>query len=147
MFGNHQADITFLFLAFVGCCDDLDAMQCVKITGFLVVDIGNIAQGVIRVRMGWLHRSCAAFKFFLYTLAGSLLMLVALIYLYYKSGGSFDIQAWHDLPLPMTAQSLLFFAFFAAFAVKVPMWPAVPMIIKSRLLFPKGGPAPGRRLS
>ena len=50
------------------------------------------------------RRVYAAFKFFLYTLAGSLLMLVALIYLYYKSGGSFDILAWHALPLALTAQ-------------------------------------------
>ena len=69
------------------------------------------------------RRVYAAFKFFLYTLAGSLLMLVALIFLYYKSGGSFDILAWHKLPLGSTAQTLLFFAFFLAFAVKVPMWP------------------------
>jgi NADH-quinone oxidoreductase subunit M len=64
-----------------------------------------------------------AFKFFLYTLLGSLLMLIALIYLYNQSGGSFDIAAWHKMPLSSTAQTLLFFAFFAAFAVKVPMWP------------------------
>lgn len=65
----------------------------------------------------------AAFKFFLYTLLGSLLMLVALIYLYNKSGGSFDILTWHKLPLDSSIQTLLFFSFFAAFAVKVPMWP------------------------
>jgi NADH-quinone oxidoreductase subunit M len=65
----------------------------------------------------------AAFKFFLYTLMGSLLMLIALIFLYTKSGGSFDLATWHKLPLDATAQTLLFFAFFAAFAVKVPMWP------------------------
>jgi NADH-quinone oxidoreductase subunit M len=47
----------------------------------------------------------AAFKFFLYTLLGSLLMLVALIYLYNKSGGSFDILTWHKLPLGSTAQT------------------------------------------
>ena len=62
------------------------------------------------------RRVYAAFKFFLYTLAGSLLMLVALLYLYYKSGGSFDIATWHKLPLGMHAQALLFFAFFAAFS-------------------------------
>ena len=65
----------------------------------------------------------AAFKFFIYTLLGSLLTLVALIYLYNKSGGSFDILTWHKLPLASGAQSFLFFAFFAAFAVKVPMFP------------------------
>ena len=62
----------------------------------------------------------AAFKFFLYTLLGSLLMLIALIFLYVKSGGSFDLTLWHKLPLGSTTQTLLFFAFLAAFAVKVP---------------------------
>src|SRR5204862_5881760 len=66
------------------------------------------------------RRVYAAFKFFLYTLLGSLLMLVALLYLYYKSGGSFEILAWHELPLNMNTQTWLFFAFLAAFSVKVP---------------------------
>ena len=87
------------------------------------------------------NRIYAAFKFFLYTLAGSLLMLVALIYLYYKSGGSFDILAWHELPLPMSAQSLLFFAFFAAFAVKVPMWPVHTWLPDVHPEAPTGGSA------
>ena len=83
----------------------------------------------------------AAFKFFLYTLMGSLLMLVALIYLYNKSGGSFDIAAWHKLPLPLPAQSLLFFAFFAAFAVKVPMWPVHTWLPDVHVEAPTGGSA------
>ena len=85
------------------------------------------------------NRVYAAFKFFLYTLAGSLLMLVALIYLYYKSGGSFDILAWHKLPLPMSTQTLLFFAFFAAFAVKVPMWPVHTWLPDAHVEAPTGG--------
>ena len=85
------------------------------------------------------RRVYAAFKFFLYTLAGSLLMLVALIYLYYKSGGSFDIVAWHRLPLPMNAQVLLFFAFFFAFAVKVPMWPVHTWLPDAHVEAPTGG--------
>jgi len=84
-------------------------------------------------------RVYAAFKFFLYTLAGSLLMLVAIIYLYYKSGGSFDILAWHKLPLPMPAQALLFFAFFAAFSVKVPMWPVHTWLPDAHVEAPTGG--------
>ncbi|KPF59908.1 NADH:ubiquinone oxidoreductase subunit M [beta proteobacterium AAP51] len=84
-------------------------------------------------------RVYAAFKFFLYTLAGSLLMLVALVYLYFKSGGSFDILAWHKLPLPMNAQTLLFFAFFAAFAVKVPMWPVHTWLPDAHVEAPTGG--------
>jgi NADH-quinone oxidoreductase subunit M len=69
------------------------------------------------------NRIYASFKFFLYTLLGSLLMLVAIVYLYIKSGGSFDILTWHATKLSMQAQTLLFFAFLAAFAVKVPMFP------------------------
>ena len=84
-------------------------------------------------------RVYAAFKFFLYTLAGSLLMLVALIYLYYKSGGSFDILAWHRLPLPQATQTLLFFAFFLAFAVKVPMWPVHTWLPDAHVEAPTGG--------
>ena len=85
------------------------------------------------------RRVYAAFKFFLYTLAGSLLMLVALIYLYYKSGGSFDILAWHRLPLSASAQTLLFFAFFTAFAVKVPMWPVHTWLPDAHVEAPTGG--------
>jgi len=83
----------------------------------------------------------AAFKFFLYTLLGSLLMLVALIFLYNQSGGSFDIAAWHQLPLSSTAQTLLFFAFFAAFAVKVPMWPVHTWLPDVHVEAPTGGSA------
>jgi NADH-quinone oxidoreductase subunit M len=83
----------------------------------------------------------AAFKFFLYTLLGSLLMLIALIYLYTQSGGSFDLATWHKLPLPGNAQTLLFFAFFAAFAVKVPMWPVHTWLPDVHVEAPTGGSA------
>ena len=83
----------------------------------------------------------AAFKFFLYTLMGSLLMLVALIYLYTKSGGSFELSVWHSLPLGSTAQTLLFFAFFSAFAVKVPMWPVHTWLPDVHVEAPTGGSA------
>ena len=85
------------------------------------------------------RRVYAAFKFFLYTLAGSLLMLVALIYLYYKSGSSFDIRSWHTLPLSLPAQTMLFFAFLAAFAVKVPMWPVHTWLPDAHVEAPTGG--------
>jgi NADH-quinone oxidoreductase subunit M len=85
------------------------------------------------------RRVYAAFKFFLYTLLGSLLMLIALIFLYYKSGGSFDILAWHKLPLDLSAQTLLFFAFFAAFSVKVPMWPVHTWLPDAHVEAPTGG--------
>jgi NADH-quinone oxidoreductase subunit M len=83
----------------------------------------------------------AAFKFFLYTLLGSLLMLVALIYLYTQAGGSFALADWYKLPLGGTAQTLLFFAFFAAFAVKVPMWPVHTWLPDVHVEAPTGGSA------
>ena len=83
----------------------------------------------------------AAFKFFLYTLLGSLLMLIALIYLYNQSAGSFDIATWHALPLDGRTQTLLFFAFLAAFAVKVPMWPVHTWLPDVHVEAPTGGSA------
>jgi NADH-quinone oxidoreductase subunit M len=90
---------------------------------------------------GGKNKIYAAFKFFLYTLLGSLLMLVALIYLYTQSGGSFDLATWYKLPLGGTAQTLLFFAFFAAFAVKVPMWPVHTWLPDVHVEAPTGGSA------
>ncbi|MFN3956905.1 MAG: NADH-quinone oxidoreductase subunit M [Tepidimonas ignava] len=83
----------------------------------------------------------AAFKFFLYTLLGSLLMLVALLYLYNVSGGSFDLATWWALPLGAGVQSALFFAFLAAFAVKVPMWPVHTWLPDVHVEAPTGGSA------
>lgn len=85
------------------------------------------------------NRVYAAIKFFLYTLLGSLLMLVAMLYLYRLSGGSFDILTWHRVPLTMTAQVLLFVAFFFAFAVKVPMWPVHTWLPDAHVEAPTGG--------
>src|SRR3954447_8522239 len=88
---------------------------------------------------GGANRVYAAVKFFLYTLLGSLLTLVAIIYLYFKSGGSFDILAWHQLPLPLDAQVLIFLAFLMAFAVKVPMWPVHTWLPDAHVEAPTGG--------
>ena len=85
------------------------------------------------------NRVYAAVKFFLYTLAGSLLMLVALLYLYGKSGGSFAVLDWHKLPLPLGAQQWLFFGFLLAFAVKVPMWPVHTWLPDAHVEAPTGG--------
>ena len=88
---------------------------------------------------GGQNRVYAAFKFFLYTLLGSLLTLVAIIYLYLKSGNSFDITTWHALPLPLDAQKLIFIAFLTAFAVKVPMWPVHTWLPDAHVQAPTGG--------
>ena len=85
------------------------------------------------------NRVYAAFKFFLYTLLGSLLMLVALIWLFFQSGGSFNLLDWHAMPIPLEAQKLLFFAFLAAFAVKVPMWPVHTWLPDAHVEAPTGG--------
>jgi NADH-quinone oxidoreductase subunit M len=85
------------------------------------------------------NRVYAAVKFFLYTLFGSLLMLVALLYLYQKSGGSFAIVDWHKLPLTLEAQRWLFFGFLFAFAVKVPMWPVHTWLPDAHTEAPTGG--------
>ena len=84
------------------------------------------------------NRVYATIKFFLYTFLGSVLMLVALIYLYFKAG-SFDILAMHNVKLGLTEQVLLFLAFFAAFAVKVPMWPVHTWLPDAHVEAPTGG--------
>ncbi len=85
------------------------------------------------------NRLYAAIKFFLYTLLGSLLMLVALLYLYNVTGGSFTITDFHKVPLGQTPQILLFVAFFLAFAVKVPMWPVHTWLPDAHVEAPTGG--------
>jgi NADH-quinone oxidoreductase subunit M len=71
---------------------------------------------------GGARRTYAAFKFFLYTLLGSVLMLLALIWMYLDAGTT-DIPSLFAHPFAPAAQTWLFLAFFASFAVKVPMWP------------------------
>ena len=84
------------------------------------------------------NRIYATIKFFLYTLLGSLLMLVAFIYLYHQSD-SFSILDYHSLPLDINTQILLFIAFFAAFAVKVPMFPVHTWLPDAHVEAPTGG--------
>jgi NADH-quinone oxidoreductase subunit M len=84
------------------------------------------------------NRVYAAFKFFLYTLLGSLLTLVALVYLFLKSG-SFSILDWHKLPLTLNEQIGIFVAFLVAFAVKVPMWPVHTWLPDAHVEAPTGG--------
>jgi NADH-quinone oxidoreductase subunit M len=88
---------------------------------------------------GGANRVYAAIKFFLYTLLGSLLMLIALLYLFMQSGGSFSILEWHQLPLPIEPQILIFLAFLIAFGVKVPMWPVHTWLPDAHVEAPTGG--------
>jgi NADH-quinone oxidoreductase subunit M len=84
------------------------------------------------------NRVYAAFKFFLYTLMGSLLTLIAILYLYNVTD-SFDILTWHKAKLDIVEQTLLFVAFFMAFAVKVPMWPVHTWLPDAHVEAPTGG--------
>jgi NADH-quinone oxidoreductase subunit M len=85
------------------------------------------------------NRIYASVKFFLYTLFGSLLSLVALIYLYNKAEGSFSLLDFYQLPIGLNAQILIFLAFFMAFAVKVPMWPVHTWLPDAHVEAPTGG--------
>lgn len=84
------------------------------------------------------NRIYATIKFFLYTLLGSLLMLVAFIYLFHQTG-SFSIKDFYVVPLSLNVQILIFFAFFAAFAVKIPMWPVHTWLPDAHVEAPTGG--------
>lgn len=135
---SHQYYGAFLILSglMVGVFAALDGLLF-----YVFFEATLIPMYIIIGVWGGARRVYAAFKFFLYTLAGSLLMLIALIFLYYKSGGSFDILTWHKLPLAATAQTLLFCAFFAAFAVKVPMFPVHTWLPDVHVEAPTGGSA------
>src|SRR5512145_712114 len=84
------------------------------------------------------RRVYATVKFFLYTFLGSVLMLVALVYLYLK-GGSYAIADLQAMPLTLREQILVFLAFFVAFAVKVPMWPVHTWLPDAHVEAPTGG--------
>ncbi|MBE2295203.1 MAG: NADH-quinone oxidoreductase subunit M [Phycisphaerales bacterium] len=84
------------------------------------------------------RRVYATIKFFLYTFLGSVFMLIALIYMYNQAGG-FEILDFHKLPLSLTEQVLIFFAFVVGFAVKVPMWPVHTWLPDAHVEAPTGG--------
>jgi NADH-quinone oxidoreductase subunit M len=84
------------------------------------------------------NRVYATIKFFLYTFLGSVFMLIGLIYLYIQSG-TWDILAWHEMPLGFTAQKWLFLGFLAAFAVKIPMFPVHTWLPDAHVEAPTGG--------
>ena len=134
----HQYMAAFMVLSglMIGVFLALDAMLF-----YVFFEATLIPMYLIIGGWGGPNKIYAAFKFFLYTLLGSLLMLVALIYLYNQSGGSFYLADWYNLPLSSSAQTLVFFAFFAAFAVKVPMWPVHTWLPDVHVEAPTGGSA------
>ena len=134
----HQYMAAFMVLSglMIGVFLALDAMLF-----YVFFEATLIPMYLIIGGWGGPNKIYAAFKFFLYTLLGSLLMLVALIYLYNQSGGSFYLADWYNLPLSSSAQTLVFFAFFAAFAVKIPMWPVHTWLPDVHVEAPTGGSA------
>jgi NADH-quinone oxidoreductase subunit M len=84
------------------------------------------------------RRIYATLKFFLYTFLGSVLMLVAFIYLYNKTG-DFNFFSFNDVPLSLFEQQVIFIAFLLAFAVKVPMWPVHTWLPDAHVEAPTGG--------
>ncbi|OGT88712.1 MAG: NADH-quinone oxidoreductase subunit M [Gammaproteobacteria bacterium RIFOXYA12_FULL_61_12] len=117
----------------VGVFSALDAMlfyvfwEAMLIPMFLIIGI-----------WGGPNRVYATIKFFLYTFLGSVFMLVALIYMYFKSG-NMEILGFHGLKLDLTEQVLIFIAFLLAFAVKVPMWPVHTWLPDAHVEAPTGG--------
>lgn len=87
---------------------------------------------------GGVNRVYAAIKFFLYTFFGSVLMLIALLYLYFETN-TFSILAFHHQAIDLNTQILIFLAFFVAFAVKVPMWPVHTWLPDAHVEAPTGG--------
>ncbi|CAG0948531.1 MAG: NADH-quinone oxidoreductase subunit M [Rhodocyclales bacterium] len=106
---------------------------------YVFFEVSLIPMYIIIGAWGGPNRVYAAFKFFLYTLLGSLLMLIALIYLFFQSGFSFSLLDWHELKITLTAQTWLFLAFLVAFAVKVPMWPVHTWLPDAHVEAPTGG--------
>jgi len=131
----HQYMAAFLILSglMIGVFSALDGLLF-----YVFFEATLIPMYIIIGVWGGPNRVYAAFKFFLYTLLGSLLTLIALVYLYLMSG-SFSILEWHLLPLSMKEQTLIFLAFLVAFAVKVPMWPVHTWLPDAHVEAPTGG--------
>ena len=131
---HYMAAFLFLEGFMIGVFSSLDAVlfytfwEGMLIPMFLIIGI-----------WGGENRVYATIKFFLYTLLGSLLMLVAFLYLYNVSESTFDIREWHIVRIGFTPQVLLFIAFFTAFAVKVPMVPVHTWLPDAHVEAPTGG--------
>lgn len=114
--------VLFMEMALVGVFCALDGFLF-----YIFWEMALIPIYFICLRWGGVNRGPVTLKFFIYTLAGSLVMLIGLIYLYFQTPGdhSFDIQALYAAGqnLPASAQAIIFWALFAAFAVKMPVFP------------------------
>ena len=105
---------------------------------YLFFEAGLIPMFLIIGIWGGPNRVYATIKFFLYTFLGSVFMLIALLYLYSLTG-SFNIQILQEASIGLTAQKLIFIAFFLAFAVKIPMWPVHTWLPDAHVEAPTAG--------
>lgn len=130
---QYMASFLIMSGLMIGVFSALDAIfyyvfwEAMLIPMFLIIGI-----------WGGPNRVYATVKFFLYTLLGSLLMLVAFIYMYHQTG-SFAITDYYQMPMTLNVQILIFLAFFAAFAVKIPMWPVHTWLPDAHVEAPTGG--------
>ncbi|HEX5464712.1 MAG TPA: NADH-quinone oxidoreductase subunit M [Burkholderiales bacterium] len=131
---QYMASFLFLSGLMNGAFSALDA-----ILFYVFFESTLIPMFIIIGVWGGPNRIYSALKFFLYTFFGSVLFLVALIYLYVVSGGSFALYTYYHLPLSLTAQILIFLAFMSAFAVKLPMWPVHTWLPDAHVEAPTGG--------
>ncbi len=131
--GQYMACFLIMEGMMIGVFSSLDAIlfyifwESMLIPMYLVIGI-----------WGGVRRVYASIKFFLYTFLGSVFLLIALIYLYFQAD-SFSLLDFHNVPLGMTAQILIFLGFFIAFAVKVPMWPVHTWLPDAHVEAPTGG--------
>src|SRR5210317_2369918 len=131
--GSYIASFLILSGLMIGVFLSLDAIlyyifwEAMLIPMFLIIGI-----------WGGSNRIYATIKFFLYTVLGSLLMLIAFLYLYFKSG-TFSIIDYYYLPISLEVQIFIFLAFFMAFAVKIPMWPLHTWLPDAHVQAPTGG--------
>ena len=130
---QYMASFLIMSGLMIGVFSALDAIlyyvfwEAMLIPMFLVIGV-----------WGGPNRVYATIKFFLYTLLGSLLMLVAFIYLFYQTN-SFEVVDYYRLPMTLPVQILVFLAFFMAFAVKIPMWPVHTWLPDAHVEAPTGG--------
>jgi len=137
---QYMAAFLILEGLMIGVFASVDAMlfyvfwEAMLIPMFLIIGI-----------WGGPNRVYATIKFFLYTFLGSVLMLISFLYMYWHSAqlnggiGTFDILQFHNLPLALTPQILIFISFLLAFAVKVPMWPVHTWLPDAHVEAPTGG--------
>lgn len=130
---QYLASISILSGLVIGIFSALDALLY-----YIFFEATLIPIYIIIGIWGAINRVYSAFKFFIYTLLGSLFMLIAILYLHNKTG-TFDLIHWHNTKISMIPQIFIFLAFFFAFSIKVPIWPFHTWLPDAHVQAPTGG--------